>query len=120
MTRGKIELKPATSDDYNYFYNTPRVHTIRAWTGWLNGDRVGIGGFVTYNKVNTLFFHVPNIECYNKLTLWRAIRKGVNRIKKTGLDFVAIRDTKLNTSYNFLSYFGFMPSYIVGDMEVWQ
>lgn len=120
MTRDNIIVRPASNKDYYYFYNQDMPANITCWVGVLDNIKVGIGGYITENSVNTIFFHIEDAKKYNKATLFRAIVKGINLLNNTGLMFNAIRDVNLESSQRFLRHFGLKPLHITieGD-EVW-
>lgn len=119
--KNSIELAQATDADFIFFYGVIPIEKYFAYVGTLNNVKIGIGGYVTDGTMNTLFLHIPNSENYAKITLWRFLSKALKRLRQKGLSYNAVRDTSIETSFNFLTKLGFQLQYISDNqLEVWQ
>lgn len=115
MTRTEVvkQLRPATKDDYEYFYNAPVEYTVRAYVLEDDGTRIGIGGMVLVKGQYTVFLNKK--ENISDIQAWRAIKLGLKLLKIDGIPVLAIRDKNIKSSTKLLKKLGF--NYIIGKEE---
>ena len=116
----KPELKPATKGDFETLMGISPPYRIRAYSGYLGDELIGIGGFAfmpdgtvaAFAKLTDtarqypMFLHKAGI-----FVMGKASEFGIRRAS-------TVAQAEIKPARKWLSLLGFQPE-IIEDMEIW-
>lgn len=107
----RVEVRPATRADVEAFLPEPLPWRVRAFTGLLDGEIVGIGG-LAYLPDGTVmaFLHGSDKARACRLSLHKAARRVLSEARGKGLrTIVAEADHTIEPAERWLLRLGFKP-----------
>jgi hypothetical protein len=89
--REKLTIRRAKRADFLTFFGDETKHpTSIAWCGEIDGEIVGIGGFVTVAGTNVAFLDLTEKARKHKVALARAGYRAMELVKKSGKRYIFV------------------------------
>lgn len=117
----RIEVRPTVADDLPHFFEDPLPWRIRAMTGVVNGEPVGIGGVAFPPGGGVLAFAAFDDEARRfPVAMHRAGLRLMRELREAGVTSVrTLPEANIAAAERWLERLGFRPTDRIDDMVIW-
>lgn len=116
----RVDIRPATSEDFTRFYGNPAPWTIRGVVVTVDDNPVAFGGYYLREGHAFVFTDVKEEGRSYRWALYKGAKAVMGMAGKTGLPMMAAADPDEETSIKALVHFGFGYSHMQDDTHIWR
>jgi hypothetical protein len=119
---GKVDIRPATAEDFRVLYGNPPRKTMRAYTAVYDGQPVAVAGIYYYPDQVVAFSKILPEYAHLKAGLGRGALKVLRMLKDINKPVLAVAEPDIPTSAEFLERCGFEYIHTTsqGKVYIWR